>query len=552
MRELRVDYGQASIVKSNMSMSLSYLEDEISKINSAINDIESLNRSYGKTSTILNELYDQKKKAQQSYDEMQEFNEKFSKFISNVKTTDTELAKKFTSDVKTYCKKNNIEITSELDAFLDKVQVALDLAGWLPIVGDVADGINAEISLCRGNYLEALICVVAMLPFGDMLKSLKYADEAKGILKYGDEFLKGVKTVAKEGSEKLSKQMSKVIKSGKLDNVIASMDAGKHYIVKMRDGTVTAIEKTGLPEKIRVCLGNGCFIAGTLVTTKSGLKPIEEIVIGDYVLSRNEETGETSYKKVTDTLVRSTEEICTIELENGKIKSTTGHLFMVKDKWWKAAVKLVTGDILVTSYGEDQIVKSIKVEEKGYPVTTYNLTVEDNHTFFVGKLGILTHNKGKFNKCELAGEVAEETTKEFTQTDEILIQRHGTLKNNKDIIGQSHHLNQDAAFREVIPREEGMAIKLEGNIFTDIGSPHYNAHKNMEGFWSKYRKGGELYGSQPQMVEYNKALYEALQSTGLSKEQSIQAMREAVKQQLDYGLTSKMDVPRIPGRINLK
>ena len=106
LRELRVDYGQASIVKSNMSMSLSYLEDEISKINSAINDIESLNRSYGKTSTILNELYDQKKKAQQSYDEMQEFNEKFSKFISNVKTTDTELAKKFTSDIKTYCKKN--------------------------------------------------------------------------------------------------------------------------------------------------------------------------------------------------------------------------------------------------------------------------------------------------------------------------------------------------------------------------------------------------------------------------------------------------------------
>ena len=219
---------------------------------------------------------------------MQEFSEKFSKFISNVKTTDTELAKKFTSDVKTYCKKNNIEITSELDAFLDKVQVALDLAGWLPIVGDVADGINAAISLCRGNYLEALICVVAMLTFGDMLKSLKYADEAKGILKYGDEFLKGVKTVAKEGSEKLSKQMSKVIKSGKLDNVIASMDAGKHYIVKMRDGTVTAIEKTGLPEKIRVCLGNGCFIAGTLVTTRLGLKPIEEIVIGDYVLSRFE------------------------------------------------------------------------------------------------------------------------------------------------------------------------------------------------------------------------------------------------------------------------
>ena len=34
-----------------------------------------------------------------------------------------------------------------------------------------------------------------------------YTDEAKGILKYCDEFLKGVKTVAKEGSEKLSKSI---------------------------------------------------------------------------------------------------------------------------------------------------------------------------------------------------------------------------------------------------------------------------------------------------------------------------------------------------------
>ena len=220
--------------------------------------------------------------------------------------------------------------------------------------------------------------------------------------------------IAKEGSEKLSKQMSKVIKSGKLDNVIASMDAGKHYIVKMRDGTVTAIEKTVLPEKIGMCLGNGCFIAGTLVTTRSGLKPIEKIVIGDYVLSRNEETGENSYKKVIDTLVRSTQEICTIELENGKIKSTTGHLFMVKDKWWKAALELEIGDVLITSEEKEQVVKSIKVEEKGYPVTTYNLTVEYNHTFFVGEESALTHNTLKLKPCNIENEIAERFTKEIS------------------------------------------------------------------------------------------------------------------------------------------
>ena len=102
-----------------------------------------------------------------------------------------------------------------------------------------------------------------------------------------------------------------------------------------------------------MCLGNGCFIAGTLVTTRSGLRPIEEIKIGDYVLSRNEETRENSYKKVTDTLVRSIQEICTIKFQNGKIKSTTGHLFMVKNKWWKAALELKAGDILETSDGNE-------------------------------------------------------------------------------------------------------------------------------------------------------------------------------------------------------
>ena len=142
-------------------------------------------------------------------------------------------------------------------------------------------------------------------------------------------------------------------------------------------------------------------MAGTLVNTKEGLKPIEEVKIGEYVLSRSEESGETSYKKVTDTLIRSTYNICTIELENGKIKSTTGHLFMVQDKWWKAAAELKAGDILETADEQCQRVKSITVEEKGYPVTTYNLSVEDNHTFFVNNEGILTHNMAGFKSCEL-------------------------------------------------------------------------------------------------------------------------------------------------------
>ncbi|WP_433946887.1 Hint domain-containing protein [Paenibacillus sp. SN-8-1] len=41
-----------------------------------------------------------------------------------------------------------------------------------------------------------------------------------------------------------------------------------------------------------------CFTAGTKVLTDVGEKPIEEIEVGDKVLSKNEETGEVEYKEV--------------------------------------------------------------------------------------------------------------------------------------------------------------------------------------------------------------------------------------------------------------
>jgi len=56
----------------------------------------------------------------------------------------------------------------------------------------------------------------------------------------------------------------------------------------------------------------GCFIAGTLVHTKEGLKPIEQIKIGDWVLSRPEkpEQGtETAYKRVVKTFKFEDKEI---------------------------------------------------------------------------------------------------------------------------------------------------------------------------------------------------------------------------------------------------
>ncbi|WP_197090656.1 RHS repeat-associated core domain-containing protein, partial [Yersinia aldovae] len=135
------------------------------------------------------------------------------------------------------------------------------------------------------------------------------------------------------------------------------------------------------------------------------------------------------------------------------------------------------------------------------------------------------------------------------KADDAILGPHGTLKNDARP-GQSHHLNQDAAFRDVIPTNSGAAIKLEGNAFIQPGTPHYEAHKSLEQFWNQYRRGGALSGQRPTNLQYTQALKHSLESAGLSANQVNQAVRSSIQNRIQYGLLGGQKVPRIPGRIN--
>jgi hypothetical protein len=60
---------------------------------------------------------------------------------------------------------------------LDGLQTVLDVAGFIPGVGEVADLANAGISALRGNHLEAGLSLIALIPgMGDAVgKGAKYA-----------------------------------------------------------------------------------------------------------------------------------------------------------------------------------------------------------------------------------------------------------------------------------------------------------------------------------------------------------------------------------------
>ena len=122
---------------------------------------------------------------------------------------------------------------------------------------------------------------------------------------------------------------------------------------------------------------------------------------------------------------------------------------------------------------------------------------------------------------------------------------HRAMRLRSDVPGQSHHLNQDAAYRNVIPRNEGVAVKLEGNTFSGPGSPHFEAHASLENFWAPYRTAGDA----PTNLEYNLALKQSLEAAGYSPSQAQKLTREAVRNRLNYGLLGGEPVPRVPAPI---
>ena len=125
----------------------------------------------------------------------------------------------------------------------------------------------------------------------------------------------------------------------KLKNEIGG--AGKKQLLAV-------LEKSTAADKTRKWFEPGaCFAAGTLVHTKEGLVPIEQIKVGDWVLSKPENGGEQAYKRVLQTFAHEPQRVIGVEYiaDPGKgishqIVCTVKHPFWEKDLGWTPAEDL--------------------------------------------------------------------------------------------------------------------------------------------------------------------------------------------------------------------
>ena len=148
-----------------------------------------------------------------------------------------------------------------------------------------------------------------------------------------------------------------------------------------------------LSGKFRKACAANSFTGDTLVSTENGLKPIDQIVIGDRVWAYDEESGENTLQEVIHLIAGEGEKsLVDITLASGEVISATiGHpMYSMEAMGWVDAGELTLDDVLRGLDGSSLPIMDLR--SYGEELAVYNLTVAEDHTFYVSDQKTLTHN----------------------------------------------------------------------------------------------------------------------------------------------------------------
>jgi hypothetical protein len=140
-----------------------------------------------------------------------------------------------------------------------------------------------------------------------------------------------------------------------------------------------------------------CFTGETKVSVMNPdgiivLLPISSISIGDHVLCYDELTGENHVQRVSAVTYNYSYELVDLVINGELVRATPSHPFYVLGRGWIRAQNLKSGSILLSADGSQKTVETIALSNSEVPQIVYNLTVENDHTYYVGSNIILVHN----------------------------------------------------------------------------------------------------------------------------------------------------------------
>jgi hypothetical protein len=149
--------------------------------------------------------------------------------------------------------------------------------------------------------------------------------------------------------------------------------------------------------------GIDCFAAGTLITTRRGFVPIEQLRVGDLLWSRDMDDGTVAYQPVIRRITRPPTRQATIVVNGESITATLGHPFRVKDRKWVYARDLKPGDSIKTLGGY----RTVERIDQKPAAEAFSIEVANFNTYFVGRTQLLVHDNTPVYDLELKASDAD-------------------------------------------------------------------------------------------------------------------------------------------------
>ena len=270
----------------------------------------------------------------------------------------------------------------------DTAQYNYDFSSWTVSQSTLGDAITSSITLTANFTAELQYYTVTIE--ADRGISCTITPTSEIIVPYGTTYW-----------ESNSSEHGSTLNFSSGDTISLSMTGGSTFRYwSSSNGMITG------PTTIHATHSGCCISADSLISLGDGqYKRVDEVVVGDYVLSMNMETGAYELNKVTEVItVHRTKTYSVVLKDSTELEITADHPMYTERGWVTVGgadyaydispdvvqeEPLAIGDKIKTTQGYIEVISITQINYE-IPELVYNLKVENNHNFFANDM--LIHN----------------------------------------------------------------------------------------------------------------------------------------------------------------
>lgn len=226
---------------------------------------------------------------------------------------------------------------------------------------------------------------------GDLVNIVLHPiDTAAGLIELGKAFYNDPVGTAQMIGEALGEDWSKLVNCGAYDRGrIIGNYVSPAFMMKLATKLSRFGDLAQALRRVKEDMPCASFSSGTQIQTSLGLKPIESVLKGNLVASRDEYSYLDTDQSVTNTFSRFVDHYRLLVTDQETIKITDTHPLWVQGVGWVETKDIERGSVIATGTSDARVLSNTRINST---LKVHNFSVANTESYFVGNSLIWAHN----------------------------------------------------------------------------------------------------------------------------------------------------------------